>query len=775
MFSGQNLAEMEQKLIASGLSSSQLQQSLLAMFPPNLLAGLPSTNLTGNNAQKGAPNKAIGAGISTQSGGQSTSGGSNTSLKGSLKSDASNVANANNAMQLLAACSMAGIPPIPLPSDLSKLGPDGLNLLQMYEKHLQQIASSITGGSTTASNAIKNGSNPSSTIGGNNSLSTKMNSSTKKENNKVNHKKNETESDSQFKCEVCQEFVPNESRHLHIVQCKLYSKFVKKAPIGFKCQLCAKELPGKVVMLDHLKSSHPNLAKFFQPTKIKDANNSTEVGVSPGIKNEMNKGNQIHEQKKSSRELTEKGNKKIESHSKVNVPSDIKQENNDSENMNETAGEEAMGKENQQPEKISGSHFLCEFCQERIRCTSRKQHTKNCRLYSKFMKKVTGGYSCLTCTKEMSDRAEMYRHLRGKHPSPHQEPCKSLINDVKHKCRYCQEFIDHNYSEHEKACKTYSKCMVKIQDGYQCQICSKELQTSAQMVAHILFHVTPEIERKAQEDGQLNQQNKSVKETTPDKSKKSSALTNKNENKNSDQLKLGKEANLRVWIPKGFTNKRWDDYHQTTTCFFCEEITSKLVIDKHKKDCREVSKLIKGTLCIQCNIRFQCKFQVYQHVKKEHLVRNRNESIGTSNTSQYIKKDIAEKIIDDVNVDETENIKKEPSEIICKIENVQHSQIDLFSTSYPMTQNEMQDIKPSLLPDQDTLMGNTNKTKDDAIARVIPQPLRMSYFICPICSNKYDSREKVETHIELFHRIPIDVQKHMTLNNSMRIEERIIE
>ena len=526
---------------------------------------------------------------------------------------------------------------------------------------------------------------------------------------------------------------------------------------------------------DHLKSSHPNLAKFFQPTKIKDANNSTEVGVSPGIKNEMNKGNQIHDQAKPSRELTKKGNKKIESQSKVNVPSDIKQENNDSKNMNETTGKEAMGKENQQPEKISGSLFLCEFCQERIRVTSRKQHTRNCRLYSKFMKKVTSGYSCLTCKKEVSHRGEMYRHMRVKHPSLHQEPSKSLINDVKHKCRYCQEFIDDNYSEHEKACKTYSKCMVKIQDGYQCQICSKELQTSAQMVAHLLFHVTPEIERKAQEDGQLNQQNKSAKETIPDKSKKSSDLTNENENQNSDQLKLGKEANLRVWIPKGFTNKRWDDYHQTTTCFFCEEITSKLVIDKHKKDCREVSKLIKGTLCIQCNIRFQCKFQVYQHVKKEHLVRNKNEYIGTSNTSQYIKKDIAEKIIDDVNVDETENIKKEPSEIICKIENVQHSQIELFSTSYPMTQNEMQDIKPSLLPDQDALMGNTNKTKDDVIARVIPQPLRMSYFICPICSNKYDEREKVETHIELFHRIPIDVQKHMTLHNSMRIEERIIE
>ena len=38
---------------------------------------------------------------------------------------------------------------------------------------------------------------------------------------------------------------------------------VRKTMKGFKCQLSSKELPGKVAILDHLKISHPDLAKFF--------------------------------------------------------------------------------------------------------------------------------------------------------------------------------------------------------------------------------------------------------------------------------------------------------------------------------------------------------------------------------------------------------------------------------------------------------------------------------------------------------------------------------
>ena len=93
------------------------------------------------------------------------------------------------------------------------------------------------------------------------------------------------ETDSHFKCEVCLDYVQNESRHLHIVQCKLYTKYVQKILKGFKCQICSKELPGKVAMLDHLISNHPDLAKFFQSPKINETTQtkySAEVSLSPG-------------------------------------------------------------------------------------------------------------------------------------------------------------------------------------------------------------------------------------------------------------------------------------------------------------------------------------------------------------------------------------------------------------------------------------------------------------------------------------------------------------
>ena len=192
-----NPGELDPKLLASGLTSSQLQQSLLNMFPPNLLAGLPPSVLSGalpgisssqahskGMAGSNSPsNKPTPPSSLNSSNGQSSTSGS------ASKSDASSVANANNCMQLLAACSMAGLPPIPLPSDLSKLGPEGLNLLQMYEKHLRQIATSMGAGATNTA-SLKNGHTSASTsAGGGSSLANT--SSTKKENanqNSQSHK-----------------------------------------------------------------------------------------------------------------------------------------------------------------------------------------------------------------------------------------------------------------------------------------------------------------------------------------------------------------------------------------------------------------------------------------------------------------------------------------------------------------------------------------------------------------------------------------------------------
>jgi hypothetical protein len=50
-------------------------------------------------------------------------------------------------------------------------------------------------------------------------------------------------------------------------------------------------------------------------------------------------------------------------------------------------------------------------------------------------------------------------------------------------------------------------------------------------------------------------------------------------------------------------------------------------------------------------------------------------------------------------------------------------------------------------------------------------PSKIVYFVCPICPNKYDAREKVEKHLELFHRMSFEVQKRLGLQSSMQTVE----
>ena len=71
------------------------------------------------------------------------------------------------------------------------------------------------------------------------------------------------------------------------------------------------------------------------------------------------------------------------------------------------------------------------------------------------------------------------------------------------------------------------------------------------------------------------------------------------------------------------------------------------------------------------------------------------------------------------------------------------------------------------------LMSETNPAEIQSVDNDgdVPQPLRIVYFVCPICPNKYDTREKVEKHLELFHRMSFEVQKRLGLQSSMQIEE----
>ena len=92
----------------------------------------------------------------------------------------------------------------------------------------------------------------------------------------------------------------------------------------------------------------------------------------------------------------------------------------------------------------------------------------------------------------------------------------------------------------------------------------------------------------------------------------------------------------------------------------------------------------------------------------------------------------------------------------------------LMSETNPGLQNDIIVASQSSSRADPAEIESTNKIEDNVIDRGVPQP---SNFKCPFCGNKYDSRDTVEKHLELFHKMPIEVQKSMQLQNIMQIEK----
>ena len=57
----------------------------------------------------------------------------------------------------------------------------------------------------------------------------------------------------------------------------------------------------------------------------------------------------------------------------------------------------------------------CRYCHKVI-VHSFEQHEKSCKLYSKFIKKMSSGFKCLICnSKILSSKSNIHSHIRNKH------------------------------------------------------------------------------------------------------------------------------------------------------------------------------------------------------------------------------------------------------------------------------------------------------------------------------------------------------------------------
>ena len=374
--------------------------------------------------------------------------------------------------------------------------------------------------------------------------------------------------------------------------CKLYSKFVRTTPKGFKCQLCPLEFEKKVALLDHLKFGHPNLTKFFKTQRV--------------------------------------------SQTKVDSVAEIISED---------------GKK------------LCDVCQEIFPVSSDsnfERHVQSCRLYFRFMNATPGGFQCQLCPCKTKKKNLMYAHFRSKHQN---------VKDFDDSEKNDEQSINlPNKVNDQETFRTNIESNIQPE-----QISNKRLRN---------VHEEP-----------LTESCPPVKQRRVESSSSHEIL----EMKVKESIENIKTGKLNPWIPKGFFDKICTDFSNTTTCFFCEEIVSKHEIVQHKKNCSEASKIVQGSLCQKCNIEFQCKFQVYQHVKKEHLKQSVNESVKKEESFTFIDCDIAEEMIDDSGMKQTENeivVKKEATEVGTKTE-----AFNLAQTNPTMLPNEIQDVKSDIVVD----------------------------------------------------------------------------
>ena len=62
----------------------------------------------------------------------------------------------------------------------------------------------------------------------------------------------------------------------------------------------------------------------------------------------------------------------------------------------------------------------CDNCKEFFTAKGITGHSKVCKLFSDFFKKANIGYSCNLCSCILSNRPDMFRHIRGKHQNEFQ-------------------------------------------------------------------------------------------------------------------------------------------------------------------------------------------------------------------------------------------------------------------------------------------------------------------------------------------------------------------
>ena len=579
------------------------------------------------------------------------------------------------------------------------------------------------------------------------------------------------------KCKFCQDKINLNTISKHENSCKTFYQFMKKTLDGYKCNICSSVHSKRSSLHKHLEEKH-------KITRTIDASQVAKCDFCQ----EMINLNSISRHRDICKNVFQVIKKVSDGYECTICSSTYSNRGilyvhlKEKHKMNESKDISKLAK--------------CDFCKEMIYLGMISKHKSICKNFYQFMEKKSDGYyHCKMCLTNLLRRGNMYQHLEEKHDIKKQvvnssnqkieaqektyngqsvETCNTIKDEEnnprdemrpqpkyskrkKLECIICGATVSKgNMSRHEK--------QHSIENRKQCEYCKEFIQ-----LGNIQLH---------EESCQFMKKTLDGYECTFCSSRHS------------------KRSNLLQHLKEKHSIARTINASQVANCDFCLEMIDLSVISKHKKFCILYGKFLKRSAnayeCKICSSRIVRKGQMYAHIRKRHGNEVQNDAKMNNEESEEKENHPAEKVFKKSNnskcmhcdeiieendfdshstklCEDASNYVNGQKCLICDtefelptkaIKHVMANHLDIIQLStvevIPSENIVGTEIKQEIM-DTNTDSKNSYLKMDGFLK---PEPIEITtLFKCPICSKKYLSYSDVETHMSVFHRIPLEVQK----------------
>ena len=433
----------------------------------------------------------------------------------------------------------------------------------------------------------------------------------------------------------------------------------------------------------------------------------------------------------------------------------------------------------------------CKYCSDFFGTSAMSNHVKFCAKYGKFYKIQDSHFLCLKCGTTSSSRIALTKHMYMKH---------ARDKDIERNT----ECFDEDYAlpeqiEIEENKGTYENSTdIKIESIEGNVILPEAIsikdETQDSENNEMIIEINIEEEREASELV-INKELPNINELEDSKT-----IEINNEHFEDDlDIKTEEKTKASEIVVKselGYTNKKSKKGSKIVEifmknlripCNFCGLEIDQKVLDRHIKSCKQYHNLFKIDhqtkyfICLTCDRSFTRRRNIIQHLKIMHSEKVMAKSLSdiSVNSEHMIFEPNINIETQEIGIVTQENeIVTQENEIVTKENEIETREKEIETQENEIvkqengieTQEKMIETQKNKVETQEKVLETQEKeiktqekeveTKE-GLNEVEPQELT-KIFKCQMCLRKYVSYRDVEVHIQIFHQIPIKIQKNMS-------------